>query len=179
MEYAVTLVIGYLLGSVPIASSVGRAHGIDLREVGDGNPGAWNALDQLGGRRAAPVFIGDGLKGWLAGMAGVALIGWTGAYLGVAAAMLGHAYPLWSGFRGGKSIMAFAGGAFAFAPLAAALALAVCALVSVAASFRWGARVGVFGVPVAQLVVDPVERVILTGALMCLIGLRYLPRRAR
>ena len=181
MEYAAALIIGYVLGSLPVALAVGRAHGIDLRRVGDRNPGAWNALEQLGARAAAPVFLGDGLKAFVSGLAGLALAGVPGAYVAVAGAMIGHAFPLFASFRGGKSIMAFAGGAFAFAPVAAGLALCACLVVSRISSFRWGARAGVFGVPLFQLAVAPIEHVMATGGLMCLIGMRYaggLARRA-
>ena len=51
--------LGYIAGSVPVALLVARRHGVDLRRVGDGNPGAWNALEALGARRAWPVFAGD------------------------------------------------------------------------------------------------------------------------
>ena len=54
---------GYLLGSVPVAVLVGRAHGFDPRSVGDRNPGFWNVMQRVGGRSAAPVFAGDLLKG--------------------------------------------------------------------------------------------------------------------
>jgi acyl phosphate:glycerol-3-phosphate acyltransferase len=175
VEYAVATLLGYLLGSIPAALLVGRAHGVDLRATGDGNPGAWNALEQLGPRRACPAFLGDGLKGTAAGLIGLALSGVGGAYAGVAGAMIGHAYPLFARFRGGKSVMTFAGGAFALSPTAAAIALVACVLVSLAAhSFTWGARVGVFGFVVVQSAVDPPGRVAATGALMCLIGLRFL-----
>jgi glycerol-3-phosphate acyltransferase PlsY len=176
MTWAAALAIGYALGALPVASTVARAHGVDLRRVGDGNPGAWNALEVLGPRRAAPVFLGDGLKGLAAGLVGLALVGDLGAYAGVAGAMLGHGFPAWDPRRGGKSVMAFAGGAFAFAPVAAGICLVALVVVSALASFRWGARVGVFGIPVVQLAVDPIEHVMLTGALMALIGLRYAPR---
>jgi glycerol-3-phosphate acyltransferase PlsY len=66
--------------------------------------------------------------------------------------------------------MTFVGGGIALSPLAGALALGLCAVVSAARSFAWGARAGVFAFPVIQLAVDPVERVAATGALMCLIG---------
>ncbi len=175
MAYAVTVLLGYLLGSIPVSRLVARAHGVDLLRTGDGNPGAWNALQQLGARRAWPAFAGDALKGTAAGLTGLALAGTAGAYAGVAGAMLGHAFPLPHGRRGGKSVMTFAGGAFAFSPLAAAAALAVCILVSVGArSFAWGARIGVFGFPLVQLAFDPPGRVAATGALMALIGLRFL-----
>ena len=183
IELGLAVIIGYLLGSIPVALLVGRAHGVDLRAVGDGNPGAWNAMQQLGGRAAAPVFAGDGLKGLTAGLAGLGLGGEWGAYVGVAGAMVGHALPVFASFRGGKSVMTFAGGIFVLAPLAAAACLAACLALSALRSFRVGARVGVFGFPLAQLVVDPVEEVAATGALMTLIGLLYLverlPRRLR
>ncbi len=170
--------IGYVLGSVPVALLVARRHGVDLRAVGDGNPGAWNALEQLGARRAWPAFVGDGLKGLLAGLTGLALGDvWT-AYAGVAGAMLGHALPVFAGFRGGKAVMTFVGGAFAVAPLAALLALAVCVAVTLAArSFAYGARAGVFGFVPLQLVLDGAERLAATGGLMGIIGVFFLARR--
>jgi acyl phosphate:glycerol-3-phosphate acyltransferase len=167
-------VIGYIAGSVPVALIVARRHGVDLLAVGDGNPGAWNALERLGGARAWPAFIGDGLKGLLAGVAGWLLGGPGPAYAGVAGAMLGHCFPVWTGFRGGKAVMTFAGGVFALSPVAAAIALAGCGAVSGVRGFAWGARVGVFGFPLVQLAVDGPRRVALTGGLMCLIGLRFL-----
>jgi glycerol-3-phosphate acyltransferase PlsY len=179
VEYVIAGVIGYLLGSVPAALIVARRHGVDLHRVGDGNPGAWNALDHLGARRAWPAFVGDGLKGLLAGLAGWAVGGdvWT-AYVGVAAAMVGHALPVFAGFRGGKAVMTFAGGAFAVAPVAALLALAACALVTLAArSFAYGARTGIFGFIPLQLAFDGPERLAATGGLMLIIGVFFLTRR--
>ena len=181
MEYAVAAIVGYLLGSVPAALLVARRHGVDLYATGDGNPGAWNALEQLGGRRAWPAFIGDALKGLCAGGAGWAIGGDVGtAYAGVAGAMLGHALPVFSRLRGGKAVMTFVGGMFAVALVSTAAALAVCVAVSLAArSFAIGARVGIVCVPAFQAVLDGPERVIPTGALMCLIGLLFVVRRGR
>ena len=171
MSYVWAALIGYVLGSVPCALLVARRHGVDLRTTADGNPGAWNALEQLGLRRAWPAFAGDGLKGTVAAALGLALGGPWGAYAGLAAAMVGHAFPLFAGFRGGKAVMTFVGGAPVLSPVAAALALAAGALGGAGArSFSVGARVGVFAFPVAQLLVDPVEEVAATGVLMCLIG---------
>jgi glycerol-3-phosphate acyltransferase PlsY len=170
MDYVLAGIIGYLLGSVPVALIVGRAHGVDLRGAGDGNPGAWNALEQLGPRRAWPVFVGDGAKAFAAGVAGLALGGYWAGWVGVAAAMVGHAFPAFAGLRGGKGVMCFVGGAFALSPPAALCALGVAGVVTLAASFKWGARAGVFGFPLLQLLFDPVPRVLATGALMSLIG---------
>jgi glycerol-3-phosphate acyltransferase PlsY len=183
----VSLIGGYLAGSVPVALLVGRAHGFDPREVGDRNPGFWNMKRRLGGRAAVPVFAGDLLKGTVAGLLGLAASGWhTGdlgvavapsvvpVYAAVAAAMAGHAWPVFAGFRGGRSILTFAGGVAVFCPPAFLLAvLAVALVTAVTRSFAIGARVGVFGVPVLQLPFTPPEQVAATGALMCLIGLRF------
>ena len=180
MEYVAAVLAGYLLGSIPVSPLVARRQGVDLRRTGDGNPGAWNALEQLGPRRAAPAFLGDALKGALAGLAGLALAGPGGAYAGVAAAMAGHALPAFARLRGGKSVMTFAGGMFVLAPLAAALALALCVVVSLATrSFAYGARAGVFGVAPLQLVLAGPARTAATGGLMCLIGALFLARRRR
>ncbi len=170
MEYAPAIIMGYLLGSVPVSLLVARRHGVDLRRTGDRNPGAWNALEQLGPRRAAPAFLGDAAKALLAGLIGHALGDWWVAFAAVAAAMVGHALPVFASFRGGKAVMAFVGGGLALSPLAAAAALALCGVVSAGLAFKWGARAGVFAFPVIQLAFDPVEHVIGTGALMCLIG---------
>lgn len=178
MDYAAAVLIGYLLGSIPVALLVARRHGVDLYATADGNPGAWNALEQLGAKRAWPAFAGDALKGTLAGLAGLALGGiWVG-YAAVAAAMVGHALPIFARFRGGKSVMTFVGGMLPLAPAAWALALGVCVGVSIGArSFAWGARVAVFGFPLAQLAVGDVREVAATGALMSLIGALFLLRR--
>jgi glycerol-3-phosphate acyltransferase PlsY len=176
LEYVAACLIGYLLGSVPVAPLVARRYGVDLRRTSDGNPGAWNALEQLGARRAWPAFVGDGAKGSLAAAAGLAIGGiWVG-YAAAAAAMLGHALPLFARFRGGKSVMTFVGAALA--PLAAAICAVGCVLVTlVTRSFALGARVGIFCFPVVQLATDPVERVAATGCLMTMIGLLFAVRR--
>lgn len=186
VEVAVSVIAGYLLGSVPVAVLVARAYGVDPREVGDRNPGYWNVREQLGVRAAVPVFAGDMLKGALAAVAGLLVSGAdttmgsvSGAsvvpvYAAVAAAMAGHAWPVFAGFRGGRSILTFAGGIAVICPPAFALAVAALAGTALALrSFAVGARLAVFGVPVLQLLFAPVELVAATGALMCLIGLRF------
>jgi acyl phosphate:glycerol-3-phosphate acyltransferase len=177
MQYVLAVVIGYLLGSVPAAVIVARRHGVDLYRTGDRNPGAWNALEQLGMRRAWPAFAGDGAKGLLAGLIGQALGGWWGAYAAIAAAMVGHALPVFARFRGGKAVMCFVGGAFVLAPLAALACAALAAGVTAVRGLAWGARVGVFAFPLAQLATEPVAHVALTGVLMAFIGTLFAVRR--
>ncbi|GIH99324.1 glycerol-3-phosphate acyltransferase [Planobispora takensis] len=183
----VAVIGGYLLGSVPVAVLVARAHGFDPRAVGDRNPGFWNMKEQLGWRAAVPVFAGDTLKGTFAALAALLVSGahTTGfgvvtgdsvlpVYLATAAAMIGHAWPVFAGFRGGRSILAFVGGFAVICPPAFLLGVAVLVVTALATrSFAIGARAGVFGIPVLQLLFTPVEYVAGTGALMCLIGLRF------
>lgn len=173
---AVATVAGYVLGSVPVAVLVGRSQGFDPRDVGDRNPGYWNVKEQLGPRGSLPVFLGDVAKGAVAGAVGVLLDdpAWGIAHVAVGAAMVGHAYPVLAGFRGGRSILTFVGGMAVVSPLPAAAAVGLMLLVWAATrSFAWGARSGVFGFPFAQLAFEPKERVAATGVLLSIIGLRF------
>jgi glycerol-3-phosphate acyltransferase PlsY len=131
---------------------------------------------QLGTRRAVPVLVGDTAKGVLAAAVAVLVApdgAWGVGYAGVAAAMIGHAWPVFAGFRGGRSILVFAGGMCVLAPVPALLAVAVFALLSLLGRTALGARVGVFGFPVLQLVLESPNRVAATGGLMCIIGARF------
>ncbi|HSP04436.1 MAG TPA: glycerol-3-phosphate acyltransferase [Acidimicrobiales bacterium] len=170
------VVAGYLLGSIPVAVLVGRARGFDPRDVGDRNPGYWNVKEQLGPRSSLPVFVGDVAKGAAAGALGLLLDdpAWGIAHAAVGAAMVGHAYPVFAGFRGGRSILTFVGGMAVLAPVPAAVTVLVLLLVWAATrSFAWAARVGVFGFPIVQLAFESKERVAATGALLSIIGLRF------
>lgn len=125
-----TLLLGYLTGSVPFAFLLARPAGVDLRVAGSGNVGAANVLRTAGARRAALVMILDVAKGVLAvaiaqfANAGSATIAATGA-----AAVLGHVYPVWLRFHGGKGV-AVAVGVFAMlAPLATVIVIALFLLV--------------------------------------------------
>jgi glycerol-3-phosphate acyltransferase PlsY len=173
------LVAGYLLGSVTVASLVARRHGAaDLRTVGDRNPGFWNAYEQLGWRAAMPILVVDTGKGAIAAGLGRLLADgdqWWLAYVAGGAAMIGHAWPLMAGFRGGRSVLTFVGAGLLFAPLPAAVALALFALVwLIWRNFAWGARVGVAAFPVCQIIIEGPSRTALTGVLMTVIGLRFL-----
>ena len=177
MGYVVAAVLGYLLGSIPVALLVARRHGVDLRRTGDGNPGAWNALEQLGARRAAPAFLGDarracspGWPGWRSRAGGARSRAWRGRWRGMRSRSS-------RGFRGGKSVMTFVGGAFALSPLAALVCLGACIASLLVASFAWGARVGVFAFPVVALAFSPVWQVAAIGGLMSFIGVLFFLRR--
>ncbi len=179
LDVVVVVVAGYLIGSIPVANLVARRRArLDLRDVGDRNPGYWNARETLGRRDAVPVFVGDVLKGAVAGGLGVLLADggtWWLPYVATGAAMVGHAYPVFDGFRGGRSVLTFVGGGVVYAPLAAAMAVGVLAVVFVVTrSFAWAARAGIVAFPLVQLVVDGPYRTAATGVLMTFIGFRFL-----
>ena len=171
----IAAVAGYLLGSVPVAQLVARREGVDLFAVGDRNPGYWNARGHLSRRASALVFAGDAGKGALAAALGRALAGpWWVGYVAAGAAMVGHAWPVFAHFRGGRSVLTFVGAMAILSLIAAAISAAVCAGVTlVSRRFAWGARAGVFGFPVVQAFLEPRAHVAATGALMCFIGLRF------
>lgn len=114
----------YLLGSIPNGYLVGKAHGVDLRKVGSNNIGATNALRVLGKKWGYFVFATDALKGWAAVMLAW-IIGWgwpetAKISLGVVCAifaMVGHIFPVWLGFKGGKGISTSAGVMIALFPI--------------------------------------------------------------
>lgn len=170
-------IAGYIVGSIPVANLVAARSDVDLRTVGDRNPGYWNAQETLGRRAALPVFVGDVAKGAVAAALGWILAEdgvWGLAYVGAGAAMVGHAFPVFARFSGGRSVLAFVGGALAFAPLPSAIAIGVLLVVfAVTRSFAMAARVGIVALPVAQLAVDGPYRTAATGALMSFIGLRF------
>lgn len=175
----VTVTAGYLLGSIPVANIIAsRRDAADLRDVGDRNPGYWNARAILGRRAAMLVFVGDVAKGAAAAGIGAILATpgvWGLAYVGAGAAMVGHAFPVFAGFRGGRSISTFVGGALVFAPLTAAAAILVLiAVFLVRRSFALAARVGFVAFPFIQLAIDGPNRTAVSGVLMTFIGLRFL-----
>lgn len=180
MSTPITIVVvsalGFVLGSIPIALLVARRHGIDdLRSVGDRNPGYWNTMEQLGQRAALPVFVGDAAKGAAAAAIGLAASDrWWMPLVGGGAAMVGHSYPVFAGFRGGRSVLTFVGTAIVFAPVAALAALGSMVVVFVVSRrFDWAARVGVFAYPVWLLVFDGPYRTAAIGILMTFVGARF------
>lgn len=124
--FALVAITGYLLGSVPFGILMARAFGLgDLRKVGSGNIGATNVL-RTGNRTAAALTLGlDAAKGAAAVLiARAAGLAEDAAALAGLAAFLGHLFPVWIGFRGGKGVATFLGTLLALAPLAGVAACA-------------------------------------------------------
>jgi glycerol-3-phosphate acyltransferase PlsY len=124
-------VVGYLLGAIPTGALVARLYRrVDLTRVGSQRTGATNVLRTLGPGAAAVVFLGDFFKGTAAAVLGSALAGgdpWAMALAGMAA-VLGHAYSPFIGFKGGRGVTTGLGGLLAIAPGVAALGFLVGAV---------------------------------------------------
>ena len=131
------LILGaYLLGSIPTSVWVGRAfYGKDIRDFGSGNAGASNTFRVLGKKAGIPVLIFDIFKGWAA----VYLANFSSGLLveselvnmqlalGVAA-LIGHIFPVYVGFKGGKGVATLLGATIALQPEAALIAIAIFVL---------------------------------------------------
>jgi acyl phosphate:glycerol-3-phosphate acyltransferase len=133
--FLAALAFGYLLGSIPFGVILTRLAGLgDIRQVGSGNIGATNVLRTGRKGLAAATLLGDALKGTVA-----VLIAWQGgpntAVLAALGAFLGHLFPVWLGFKGGKGVATFLGCLIGLSP-AAALAFAAI-WIGVAVVFRY------------------------------------------
>jgi len=127
MTIALLLIFAYLIGSIPTAVWVSKwIYGIDIREHGSGNAGATNAFRILGTKAGSSVMLGDMLKGFLAVKLSL-LSSFTIAsepfvnlqiFLGLAA-VIGHIFPIWADFRGGKGIATLFGMILSIQPIVA------------------------------------------------------------
>ncbi|HSQ44719.1 MAG TPA: glycerol-3-phosphate 1-O-acyltransferase PlsY [Ginsengibacter sp.] len=138
MKELILIITAYLIGSIPTALIISKSFfGVDIREYGSGNMGATNTFRVLGAKFGTIVMIGDMLKGILA----VALYNLLPYYLtneldrtnlmiGLGlAAVLGHIYPVWAQFRGGKGVATLFGMLLAIQPVVAASCVGVFLLV--------------------------------------------------
>src|SRR3954462_16037699 len=115
----VAFVIGYAFGSIPFGVLLTRSAGLgDIRKVGSGNIGATNVLRTGRKGLAAATLVGDALKG----TAAVLLMGWlwgpNAAVLAGLGAFLGHLFPVWLGFKGGKGVATYVGCLLGLKPVA-------------------------------------------------------------
>ena len=131
---AAAFLFGYLCGSIPFGILLTRAAGApDLRNIGSGNIGATNVLRTGRKGLAAATLVGDMLKGTIAVLAADHILGREAALCAAMGAFLGHLFPVWLGFRGGKGVATYIGLLLGFQAWPALLAfcliwLAVAAL---------------------------------------------------
>jgi glycerol-3-phosphate acyltransferase PlsY len=126
VQETLAVAVAYLVGSIPFAYLLSRRRGVDLREVGSGNIGASNVLRTSGVRAAVLAMVLDGVKGALAVLLAQRLA--AGQAVPVAAGLasvLGHIYPVWLRFRGGKGVATAAGVFAILTPLSLGVASGV------------------------------------------------------
>src|SRR6266480_231153 len=138
LTFASALIVSYLLGSIPAGYLAGRLAGIDIRKAGSGNVGATNVVRVLGKRYGYPVFALDFLKGF--GAVKISMLmaperppEWNSSEIvGILAAMssiLGHLYPPWLKFKGGKGVATSAGALLALTPVPTLIGVAIWIIV--------------------------------------------------
>jgi len=168
------LALGYLLGSIPFGVLFTRLAGIgDVRRVGSGNIGATNVLRT--GRRdlAAATLLADALKGTLAVLIGVWIGGW-GPLAGALGAFLGHLFPLWIGFRGGKGVATYLGALVAISPWSAVnFAVAWLAVASLSRRSSAGALAATVVTLISLYALDQIAEAYVFGAMTALLWARH------
>lgn len=143
-------VIGYLLGSIASGMILARVMNLgDLRKIGSGNIGATNVLRTGNKTAAALTLVFDALKGVVAVLVGRWIAGEDGAQIAGLAAFLGHCFPVWLGFRGGKGVATFLG---IWLALAWPVGLAACA--------TWAAAAAIFRISSLSALVAATSSVI-------------------
>lgn len=135
-----TAVAGYLLGALPFGYLVAKAHGVDIFKAGSGNPGATNVKRVLGAKAGNTVLVLDMLKGAVAtGWPMLPFVHtehpWILSLIGVVGAVLGHAFSVFTRFKGGKSVATAAGGLVVLIP--GACGIAAVTWVAVFYAFRY------------------------------------------
>ncbi|KOF22254.1 glycerol-3-phosphate acyltransferase [Ensifer adhaerens] len=164
-----SLAFGYLLGSIPFGLILTRMAGLgDVRKIGSGNIGATNVLRTGNKKLAAATLLLDALKG----TAAAAIASLWGVEAGIAAglaAFLGHLFPVWLGFKGGKGVATYIGVLLGLAPLMVLVFIAVwLAMAKISRYSSLSALVATVVIPVV-LYVTGQEKVALLFAVMTLI----------
>jgi len=179
MALAVLLVLSYLIGAFPSAIVIGRLlKGIDIRQHGSGNAGATNAWRVLGWRGGLPVAVIDVAKG-AAAAAGIARLPLGPLPLNLEvvailcgfAAVIGHVFPVYTGFRGGKGVATAVGMLIAIASVPASCALGVFLLVLfLSGVVSLGSILAAWAIPVSALLLDMFTRLDYSPLLIGLTG---------
>lgn len=175
------MAIGYLLGSIPFGLIITRLGGAgDLRAIGSGNIGATNVLRTGRKGLAAATLILDGAKGAVAVLIGRHVLGETGGAMAGVMAFIGHLYPIWLRFRGGKGVATMLGVALALNWLVGLVFAAVwISMLSLTRISSAGGMSAAIAAPVAAFVLE--EQVILPGlaAMGALVLWKHRPNIAR
>ena len=128
LKWILVLVVSYLLGCIQTGVIISGAQHVDIRAHGSKSTGTTNVFRVLGAKASLVTFVGDVLKGALACLLGLWLLGNTGASLAGIAVVLGHMYPVFYKFKGGKGVATSLGTSLVLNPLLGLILLAVSAV---------------------------------------------------
>ena len=177
---AIAIICGYLMGSLPTAYIMGRLRkGVDIREVGTRNMGAMNVIYTIGMAEGISVLLIDVAKG----AAAVFLARWLGTptiieFSAGAAAVIGHGFPIFLKFHGGRGGAAVVGIVVFLMPKVLIVGLplfGIILLITRFPTFSYGLAIACFPF-VAWLIYDSIEYVIYSLILLLILVLRYIPR---
>jgi acyl phosphate:glycerol-3-phosphate acyltransferase len=169
------VVPAYFVGTFPSAVMVARSKGVDITKVGSGNPGASNVSRTLGRKYGIAVFALDALKGIIPALVGMLLAGDKVAYAMIAAAVLGHMFPVTRRFQGGKGVATMAGAMFVMQPVISAILAVVWFVVLKLSKKSSVASIAlIIGLPVLAVLFDvPTWEIITMVAINSLLLLRH------
>jgi glycerol-3-phosphate acyltransferase PlsY len=164
---ALSALIGYLFGSIPFGLILTRMAGLgDVRRIGSGNIGATNVLRTGNKKLAAATLLLDALKGTAAVLVANALWGYEASLVAGFFAFLGHLFPVWLGFKGGKGVATYIGVLLGAAPLMMlAFALIWLATAFITRYSSLSALVAMLVIPVALWVLGPEKTALLVTLL--------------
>ena len=164
---ALAALIGYLLGSIPFGLILTRMAGLgDVRKIGSGNIGATNVLRTGNKKLAAATLLLDALKGTAAVLVANALWGYEASLVAGFFAFLGHLFPVWLGFKGGKGVAVYIGVLLGAAPLMMlAFALIWLATAFITRYSSLSALLAMLIIPVALWVLGPEKAALLVTLL--------------
>jgi acyl phosphate:glycerol-3-phosphate acyltransferase len=168
LVFAAVALVSYLLGSIPAGYIAGRIAGIDIRDAGSGNIGATNVTRVLGKRYGYPVFIVDFLKGLTAVSMSILIekraqpISAPTELFGIVAAIscvIGHAFPVWLSFKGGKGVATSMGALFGLMPFMALIGIAVWVITfEVTRYVSVASMTAALAVPISILILMPLKQ---------------------
>ena len=181
MREVIAILLAYVLGSIPSGYLAGRLRGIDIREVGSKNVGATNVFRSLGKTIGVAVMLADIGKGIAAVAIAVGLTDDPWPLLAAGAAIVGHVFPVWLGFRGGKGVAVTAGVTIGLMPLAAAVMIPVWIVIVAITRYVSVASIAaaIFLTPVAWLLGASWPTVVFAGLVSLAVLWRHRTNLAR
>ncbi|MBI5190054.1 MAG: glycerol-3-phosphate 1-O-acyltransferase PlsY [Nitrospirae bacterium] len=172
----------YLLGCIPFGLLIAKLKGVDLRGAGSGNIGATNALRVMGKKEGAATLAGDMLKGVVAVLLARQFAGNDAAYIAAAAVVIGHDFPVFLGFKGGKGVATSFGTMLALQPVVGLICVVVWLVTFFASRISsLGALVSFACLPVSVLILYGGDRLLLavTVFMTAVAFIKHRPNIAR